>query len=120
MPNPNGEYTAKEMREAIRKSGGVVVQAANILGCSPATVYRYANKYTTVQTTLEEARLDLAAQAEGYHARMMRDPDHSDHYKAVMDVLHNYHPDDWSDQKTEQEHSGDAYNVTITPPETDD
>ena len=119
MPDPRGEYTAKEMRDAIRRSGGVVLQAADILGCSPATVYRYAEKYSTVQTTLEEARLTLAAQAEGYHARMMRDPDHSHHYKAVKDVLRNYHPDDWSDTKRELEHGGDGFEVNIQPPSDD-
>jgi len=97
------EYSAKEMREAIRNSGGVVAQAASELGCPPATVYRYADKYVTVQTTLEEARLNHAAKAEAYHARLVEDREHADHYKALMDVLRNYHPDDWSDEKTEKE-----------------
>jgi hypothetical protein len=120
MANPNGEYSAKEMRRAIRRSGGVVLKAADILGCDPSTVYRYADEYTTVQMTLEETRLNIAAQAEGYHARMMRDPEHPDHYKAVMDVLRNYHPDDWSDRKTEQEHSTDGFTVNIQPPDGND
>ena len=114
MPNPNGEYTAAEMREAIRQSDGVVAEAARILGCSPSTVYRYADKYVTVQTTLEEARLNLAAKAEAYHARLVEDREHPDHYKALMDVMRNYHPDDWSDKKTEKEHSGpDGGPVTV-------
>ena len=106
MANPKGEYTAKEMREAIRKSGGVVVQAANVLGCDPSTVYRYADKYVTVQETLDEVRLNLVAEAEGYHVRMMRDPDHQHHYKAVMDIRRNYDPEGFTDEKKEQEHSG--------------
>jgi len=107
MANPNGEYTAKEMREAIRKSGGVVVQAANVLGCDPSTVYRYADKYVTVQETLDEVRLNLVAEAEGYHVRMMRDPDHQHHYKAVMDIRRNYDPKGFTDEKKEQKLSND-------------
>ena len=120
MANPNGEYSAKEMREAIRRSGGVVLKAAELLGCNPSTVYRYADKHVTVERTLQEARLELAAQAEGYHARMMRDPDHTDHYKAVKDVLRNYHPDDWTDRHEKQEHSHEepvsSIEVTVHEP----
>ena len=36
-----------------------------------------------------------------------------------MDVLRNYHPDDWSDKKTEQEHSTDDFAVIIQPPDGD-
>jgi len=106
MPGPDPDFSAKEVRAAIRQSSGVVAQAARILNCSPALIYRYAEKYVTVQTTLEEARLNHAAKAEAYHARLVEDREHPDHYKALMDVLRNYHPDDWSDKKTEQEHSG--------------
>jgi len=106
MPGPDPKFTAKEVRQAIRESGGVVAQAARVLDCSPALIYKYADKYVTVQTTLEEARLDQAAKAAAYHERLVEDREHPDHYKAVMDVLRNYHPDDWSDKKTEQEHSG--------------
>jgi hypothetical protein len=114
------KYTAKEVRDAIRQSGGVVAQAARVLDCSPALIYRYADKYVTVQTTLEEARLNLAVKAEAYHARLIEDREHADHYKALMDVMRNYHPDDWSDKKTEQEHSTDGFTVNIQPPDGDD
>jgi len=107
MPGPDPQFTAEEVRQAIRQSSGVVAQAARILDCSPALIYKYADKYVTVQTTLEEARLNHAAKAEAYHARLVEDREHADHYNALMDVLRNYHPDDWSDKKTEQEHSGD-------------
>jgi len=106
MRGPDPEYSAEEVRAAIRQSGGVVAQAARVLDCSPATIYKYANKYVTVETTLEEARLNHAAKAEAYHARLVEDREHPDHYKALMDVLRNYHPDDWSDKRQEQEHSG--------------
>jgi hypothetical protein len=114
------EYTAEEMREAIRNSGGVVAQAARELGCPPSTVYNYADRYKSVQTTLEEARLNHAAKAEAYHARLVEDREHPDHYKALMDVLRNYHPNDWSDRHEKQEHSHEEprqIHVDLTPPE---
>lgn len=119
MAGRTPDFSAEEVRDAIRQSGGVVVRAADILGCTPATIYNYADRYVTVQTTLEEARLNHAAQAEGYHARLVQDPDHPDHYKAIMDVLRNYHPDDWSDKKEEREHSTDGFRVEIHPPSDD-
>jgi hypothetical protein len=100
------EYKAKEVADAIRESNGVVQTAANKLGCAAKTVYRYADRYVTVQEALDESRKDIAGEAEGYLVAMMRDREHPKHYKAVKDVLRNYHPDDWSDKKTEQEHSG--------------
>jgi len=58
---------------------------------------------------------------------MMRDREHPKHYKAVKDVLRNYHPDDWSDKKTEQEtalsgQDGGAIqiNVVNTPNDPDE
>jgi len=106
MANPNGDYSAKEVRLALKAAKGVVSQAAEALGCTPRTVYRYADRYVTVQEALDESRKDIAGEAEGYLIAMMRDREHPKHYKAVKDVLRNYHPDDWSDKKTEQEHSG--------------
>jgi len=100
------EYTAKEVADAIREANGVVQTAANKLGCSAKTVYRYADRYVTVQKAMDESRKDLAGEAEGYLVAMMRDREHPRHYDSVKDVLRNYHPDDWSDKKTEQEHSG--------------
>lgn len=117
MSGPDPDFTAKEVRDAIRQSGGVVAQAARILDCSPALIYRYADKYVTVQTTLEEARLNHAAKAAAYHARLVEDREHPDHYKAMMDVLRNYHPDNWSDKKTEQQRDGDESSLTINIPE---
>jgi len=105
------EYTAKEVAEAIRQSNGVVKTAATQLGCAPKTVYRYADRYVTVQKALDESRKDIAGEAEGYLVAMMRDRDHPKHYKAVKDVLRNYHPDDWTDKQTETDVTSDGEQV---------
>jgi len=112
------EYKAKEVADAIRAANGVVRQAATALGCDPSTVYRYADRYVTVERAMNDARQDLAGEAEGYLVAMMRDREHPKHYKAVKDVLRNYHPDDWTDKKTEEEHSGemDIKGVDFRPP----
>jgi hypothetical protein len=120
MANPNGDYSAKEVRLALKAARGVVSQAAEALGCTPRTVYRYADRYVTVQEALDESRRDIAGEAEGYLIAMMRDREHNKHYDAVKDVLRMYHPDDFTDEKTEQEHSGEAFTVKINPPDTDD
>lgn len=111
------EYTAKEVAEAIREANGVVQTAANKLGCSAKTVYRYADRYVTVQEAMDQSRKDIAGEAEGYLIAMMRDREHPKHYKAVKDVLRNYHPDDWSDTKKELDHGSDGFTVEINPPE---
>ena len=113
------EYSAKEVADALREANGVVRQAATKLGCTPKTVYRYADEYVTVEQAMQEARQDLAGEAEGYLVAMMRDREHPKHYKAVKDVLRNYHPDDWSDKKKELEHGGDGFEVNIQPPSDD-
>jgi hypothetical protein len=120
MANPNGDYSAKEVRLALKAAKGVVSQAAEALGCTPRTVYRYADRYVTVQKALDESRKDIAGEAEGYLIAMMRDREHPKHYKAVKDVLRNYHPDDWSDEKKDLDHGSDGFTVEINPPESDD
>jgi len=54
------EYSAKEVADALREANGVVRQAATKLGCTPKTVYRYADEYVTVEQAMQEARQDLA------------------------------------------------------------
>lgn len=114
------EYTAEEVVAAIRESNGVVKTAAANLGCDPSTVYRYANRYVTVQEALEESRKNLATEAEGYMVAAMRDRDHKAHYKAIRDVMRMYH-DDYVDQQSEQDitSGGEAFSVVINPPQDD-
>jgi len=113
------EYTAKEVAEAIRQANGVVRTAASQLGCTPATVYNYADRYVTVQEAMDESRKDLAGEAEGYLVAMMRDREHPKHYKAVKDIARMYHPD-YKDEKKDLNHDGDGFTVEINPPESDD
>lgn len=57
------KYTAKEMVSAIKASNGMVTKAASLLGCSPNTIYAYAQKYPSVKEALDYHReiiLDLA------------------------------------------------------------
>ena len=49
-------YTAKEMIDAITEARGFVTEAAESLGCSRRTVYRYLDDYSTVAEALEDAR----------------------------------------------------------------
>ena len=120
MADPTGEYKAREVATAVRAARGVVEQAAEALGCTPRTVYHYADRYVTVERALDESRLDVAAEAEERLIAMMRDEDHPRHYKAVKDVLRNYHPDNWTDERSEQEHggAGDEPPVVVFEPDT--
>jgi transposase len=57
------KYTAEQMVEAIRGSGGIVRLIAARLRCGRSTVYRYARRYPRVREALEgerEVLLDLA------------------------------------------------------------
>jgi len=112
-------YKAKEVAGAIREANGVVKTAAANLGCDPSTVYRYADRYVTVQEAMDESRKDLAGEAEGYLVAMMRDREHPKHYKAVKDIARMYHPD-YKDEKKDLNHDGDGFTVEINPPESDD
>jgi hypothetical protein len=112
-------YKAQEVVDAIRASNGVVQQAASALGCSPRTIYNYADRYVTVQEALDESRRDIAGEAEGYLVAMMRDREHPKHYKAVKDIARMYHPD-YKDEKKDLNHDGDGFTVEINPPESDD
>ena len=54
--NGNGRYTAEQIVDALVKAEGFITRAAKALGCSPRTVYRYAEKYATVAQAIETAR----------------------------------------------------------------
>jgi len=115
------EYKAQEVADALREANGVVARAAKALDCAPKTVYRYADRYVTVEQAMEEARMDLAAEAETHLVAMMRDADSpAQRYKAVKDILRNFHPNGFTDERTENEHSGDAFSINIHPPDADE
>ena len=96
-------YTAAEVVDAVKKSGGVVVDAAKVLGCAASTVYNYARRYATVRKAIEETRRSTYAEAHDRLLKMMRDPTHKDHRWAIDRVLRTYSehvPDglEWSDK----------------------
>jgi Fe-S cluster assembly scaffold protein SufB len=59
------KYTAEQMVEAIKDSGGIVSVVAQRLGCGRATVYRYRARYVSVRETLEAERAVFLDLAEG-------------------------------------------------------
>ncbi len=50
------QYTAQEMIDAIHEARGFLTVAADKLGCSRRTVYRYMRDYPTVQEALDDTR----------------------------------------------------------------
>jgi len=48
--------TAEQMIDAIEKSRGFASKAADILGVSRSTFYRYLNQYATAKQALEDTR----------------------------------------------------------------
>jgi len=64
--NGNSRYTAEQMAAAIVDAGGFITRAAKALGCSPRTVYRYAEKYITVRHAIETAREERIDWAEDH------------------------------------------------------
>lgn len=121
------QYSAKEMRQAIRDADGVIRVAASRLGCAPSTIYRYADDLSTVQDTIEETRKDTYAEAQGYLVAMMRDREHKDHKWAIERVLKTYGeqiPDglEWSDKERREitGRDGDAVKHSLTWYDADD
>ena len=104
-------YSAKEVIYAVEESGGVVVDAARMLGCSPNTVYNYAERYVTVQDAIEATRTGLYEEAHEAMIAMMRDPSHRNHKWAVERILRTYGQHvadglDWTDNEHANEQDG--------------
>jgi len=93
------KYRAADVVHAITEAEGVVKAAADLLGCSPVTVYAYADRYPSVREALEGGRRELVAEAQARLVDMMRDPSSRFHYKAVKDILVAYDDRiDWSNR----------------------
>ena len=84
------KYTAAEIVNAVHNACGSVEHAAEILDCSPSTVYRYAKRYSTVEQAINDARINVYAEAEGALHAMVRNAEHRKHFQAVMKVLRTY------------------------------
>lgn len=103
-------YSAKDMIYAIEEAGGVVVDAAKILGCSPSTVYNYAERYVTVQDAIEATRTGLYEEAHEAVIAMVRDPTHRNHRWAVERILRTYGQHvsdglDWTNNDRSEDHA---------------
>jgi len=111
-------YTAAEVVEAIESAEGVVTAAAEALGCSARTIYRYAERYSTVQEAMEGARATVYAEAHSRLLDLMRDPGHRRHQWAIERVLRAYGPHvadglDWSDRQRLEHQGEDNLNIRI-------
>lgn len=57
------QYSKTQIKEAIEAAGGIVVDAAGKLGCTPKTIYQYIKRHPDLEDARNEAReitLDLA------------------------------------------------------------
>ena len=64
------KYAIHTVIEALRMHHGLLVFAADALGCSRQTLYNYAERYPAVAAVLaeeRERRIDLAEQGLDYH-----------------------------------------------------
>lgn len=116
------QYTAKEMVEAIEAEDGVVRDVADYLGCSRMTVYRYADRYKTVQEAIEKTRTDTVAEMRDRLKDIARTPGHKDEYKAIVKMLEVFDDEyDWADRKKTDVTSGGEPidSITLNVVETD-
>ena len=57
------QYTHEQVLAAARASAGIISEAADMLGCSRHTVYKYIRKYDFIEEAFSDARerfIDLA------------------------------------------------------------
>ena len=57
-------FTVAQVEGAIRKASGILLPAAQILGCDRSTIYTYIKKYPTLQAVLVECREGMVDRAE--------------------------------------------------------
>ena len=72
-------YTTKEICDACEGTGGIKALVAQKLGCDRATVWRYAQRYKTVQRALEQADETLTDVAEAKTIQLI----HSGYWPAI-------------------------------------
>jgi len=117
-PMANQRYKAAEVVEALESAEGVVTSAAERLGCSARTVYRYAGRYSTVDEAMRSARATTYAEAHSRLLDLMHDPTHKDHRWAVEQVLKIYGPGiadglDWSERQRLEHQSEDDLTIRV-------
>ena len=63
-PGPKSALRAADVRIALTMAGGVDLQAARLLNCSPERVRRMRQRRSTVQAAADQARLNIRDEAE--------------------------------------------------------
>jgi predicted transcriptional regulator len=65
-------FTAQQVADACRGSGGIQAVVANTLGCTRATISVYAKRYKTVRNALDQAEEELTDLAESKHVKLIQ------------------------------------------------
>jgi hypothetical protein len=61
MKKGQTKWTADQMIAALKETKGMVYLAAELLGCAPKTVYSYAQRFPTVQATMNAVTSSIPA-----------------------------------------------------------
>jgi len=106
------------MVEAIEAEDGVVRDVAERLGCSRMTVYRYRNRYKTVEQALEKNRTDLVFEMRDRLKDQARSDEVSDavQQKAILKLLEVFDDEiEWSDKERKElsDPNGDPITIKI-------
>ena len=67
------KFTAAQVVEACKDTGGIKALVAQKLGCSRSTVVNYARRYATVRKALESADEALTDLAEGKSGSLIKE-----------------------------------------------
>ena len=104
-------YTAEEICEAIKGSGGVMAVVARRLECDRSTIGRYAQRYTSVREALHQADEELTDIAEMQHAQLMK----AGYWPAIRLRLKTKGKDrGWVERKELTGADGEALQVNVT------
>lgn len=88
-----------KMIEAIREAGGVLADAADIVGCGRRTVYNWVHRYEPIKAALVSVRDTIGVEAKETLVELMREADDRTRYKAAVKLANTYHPRrDFSDR----------------------
>jgi len=81
-------YTADEVEDAIHEAGGILTDAAKILGCSYRTIHNYVRDYypEQLQPAIKEAKRKLHEEAKACVRKAVRDGD----WRAAKYVLNSH------------------------------
>lgn len=82
----------KAMIEAIREAGGVLTDAADVLGCGKQTIYNWTHRYEPIRAAVEDTRASIGVEAKETLVELMRSADDRTRYKAACKLASTYHP----------------------------